>query len=169
MKRILIAAVVLLVSVPGAYAQSADRPDTEGDRYVLRRMDDGLMRLDRETGATSFCRKRSGSWVCEAVADDREALESEINRLVEDNAELAREVGRLKRRVARLEGRDRGPEARRDEGGRDDAGPDAKSTEPEVPSDEELDKVFRTFEKVMRRFMDMARDLREDYESQDRF
>ncbi|MCT8970672.1 hypothetical protein [Microbaculum marinisediminis] len=164
MKRILIAAVVLLVAVPGAYAQGADRPDTEGDRYVLRRVDDGLMRLDRETGDTSFCRKRGGSWVCEAVADDREALEAEINRLVEDNGELAREIGRLKQRIARLEGRDTEPE-----GDRDGTGPDAKSTEPEVPSDEELDKVFRTFEKVMRRFMDMARDLREDYESQDRF
>ncbi len=161
MYRILTAAILVLAVASTAGAQTGgvttDRPDTEGGRYVLRRMDDGLMRMDRETGAISYCRKRAESWVCEAVADDREAMEAEITRLVEDNAELAREIGRLKNRIARLEGRGEKPRT------------DGQSPESDVPSDEEIDRVMETFEKFMRRFMDMAQELRKEYEQQDRF
>jgi hypothetical protein len=166
MFRILMTVAILLAAAPAAFAQSsdgpgADRPDTEAGRYVLRRVDEGLMRLDRETGATSFCRKRGESWVCEAVADDRIALEDEIARLAGDNAELAREIGRLRDRVATLEG---GKRESRDK----DLEDDGDTPRSDSPSDAEIDKVMKTFETMMRRFMDMARDLRKDYE-EDRF
>jgi len=162
MVRILTAVVILLVMAP-AMAQEADRPDTEGGRYILRRVDDGLMRVDRDTGVTSFCRKRGGAWVCETVADDREAFEDEIARLAQDNAELAREVGRLKARIARLEG---GPDALAE--GDDETGKPRSKTDD--PSEDEIDKAMRTVESMMRRFMDMAQELREDYgKPDDRF
>ncbi len=161
MFRILTTVVVLLITAPAAFAQDVDQPDTEAGRYILRRVDDGLMRLDRETGATSFCRKRGESWVCEAVADDRVALEEEIARLSGDNAELAREVGRLKARVASHKDVNGKPRNKDHEG-------DRKKPKLGSPTDEEIDKVMKTFETMMRRFMDMARDLREDYE-EDRF
>ena len=147
MFRILMTVAILLVAAPAAFAQSldsagADRPDTEAGRYVLRQIDDGLMRLDRETGATSFCRKRGESWVCEAVADDRAALEAEIARLAGDNADLAREIGRLKDQVATLEGGKGEPDA---EASGQDCEDNGKAPESDTPTDEEIDKVMKSY------------------------
>ena len=48
----------------------------------------GFLRLDKETGAVSFCTVDAGLSVCRVSADERAALENEIARLRRDNAEL---------------------------------------------------------------------------------
>lgn len=165
MFRSLTAMLVILFAVPLAGAQAIDQPDTEGGRYILRKVESGLMRVDRETGSTSFCRKRDNTWTCELVADDRAALEDEIARLAGDNSELAREIGRLKKRIARLES---GAPAMEPETPRSQ-GEDGEKEAPylDLPSDEEIDQVMQTFQMMMRRFFDMVRGLREDFD-QDR-
>lgn len=157
MRLSLFCALFAIVLAGPAAAQSA-APDTEGGRYVLRRVDDGLMRMDRETGATSLCRKRGSGWACEAVADDREALEEEIARLSRENAELAVEIGRLREQLANAPApRDLPGEAEPDAGG-------GGERTLRLPTDEEIDEVARTFESMMRRFMDSMKALRERYE-----
>ncbi|TCT09174.1 hypothetical protein EDC22_10720 [Tepidamorphus gemmatus] len=161
------ALVAIIIACPAA-AQSAP-PDTEGGRYVLRRVDDGLMRVDRQTGATSLCRKRGSGWACEAVADDREALEEEIARLSRENAELAMEIGRLREQLAKVQApRDLPGQAQPGAGGGAAPGDDGASGERtlRLPTDEEIDEVARTFESMMRRFMDSMKALRERYENE---
>lgn len=161
---IICALISIALALPAAAQTVA--PDTEGGRYALRRVDDGLLRVDRETGATSLCRKRASGWACEAVADDREALEEEIARLSRENAELAIEIGRLQERLAVLDPpRDLPirPEQDQGDGGDGTTGGGGERTL-RLPTDEEIDEVARTFESMMRRFMESMKTLRERYE-----
>lgn len=163
MLRILATLAVLLATSLGVAAQDS-LPDTEAGRYILRPVDDGLMRVDRETGATSFCRKRETAWVCEAVADDRVVLEDEIARLSQDNSELARKIGRLQQRIARLEAGGPKSDARPAPESQKKGKSDKERPGLGLPDDKDIDQVVKTFESMMRRFLDMVRDLRDDYE-----
>ena len=112
----------------------------ETGRYVLEQVEGGFIRLDTQTGAVSHCRTRDELWRCELVADAQAALQDEIARLAEENAALQQ---RLAERTE--PGTERG------------AGPAL-----ELPSEEDLDRVFGIFERFMRRFMDFARGLNEE-------
>lgn len=83
-------ALALLVGAAPEAEQAA------GDRYKLTPAADGtFLRVDGQTGATSVCRRKEGQWACEAAADDRRALETEIDRLSTENADLKSAVKRL--------------------------------------------------------------------------
>src|SRR5262245_13285231 len=84
-----IVAFVSALAVPG-FAQ--DRPDNADGRFSLHRTDEGFLRLDGRSGQVSLCLKRSAGWECQAVPDERSALEGEIARLQSDNANLKREL-----------------------------------------------------------------------------
>lgn len=133
-RAVLFAVVLAAVSVGSAAAD-------ERGRYVLEPVEDGVIRLDTESGTVSHCRTRTGNWRCESLADERKALDDEIGRLAEENE-------RLKQRVAELEAELM------------DERPGGSSLR--LPSEEDLDRVVGFFEKLMRRLMDMARDLNED-------
>lgn len=82
--RILFAALALTaVSFPAGAQDQADA------RFQLERRGDDIIRLDRRTGTISTCTERNGSLDCRASADERAALQEEIDR-------LAAEVDRLK-------------------------------------------------------------------------
>jgi hypothetical protein len=59
------------------------------DRYEMTPSGGGVIRLDKETGAVSFCVEENGSVSCRLGADERAALENEIARLRRENAELS--------------------------------------------------------------------------------
>jgi len=63
-----------------AWAQSTV-PESDDSRYTFNRVDDGYLRLDGRTGQVSICARRPVGWTCEAVPDERAALEAEIARL----------------------------------------------------------------------------------------
>ena len=127
-------ALVLGLAVMVAYPAGA----AETGRYVLKDVRGGFLRLDTQTGAVSHCGVHNETWRCEPVADAQAALQDEINRLAKENAELEQQ----------LAGRDRN---------------EPGSAPPlELPSDEDLDRVFTMFEKFMQRFMEFARGLNED-------
>ena len=48
----------------------------------------GFLRLDKQTGAVSFCTVEAGQSVCRAGPDERAALEKEVAELKRENAEL---------------------------------------------------------------------------------
>lgn len=150
----------LALAAPLALAQT-DRPDTEDGRFILREVEDGMLRLDRETGDTSICRRDDIGWACRAVPDDRAALEDEIARLSDENAALARRVGGLEDRLA-----EHGEEP--ESSGEDEELPeDEREPGFELPSELEIDRMMDSFELMMRRFLDTMRDLREDYGERD--
>ena len=72
--RPLLLAITLL---PGlAFAQEA-----EGERFQLERTENGLVRLDRQSGAMSLCREENGTLSCRMAADERAAYEQELDLL----------------------------------------------------------------------------------------
>ncbi|MCF6371119.1 hypothetical protein [Rhizobium halophilum] len=72
--RPLVLSLALLPSL--AVAQEA-----EGQRFQLERTDNGLVRLDRQTGAISLCREDNGTLSCRMAADERAAYEQELDLL----------------------------------------------------------------------------------------
>jgi hypothetical protein len=135
-------------AIPMAGAQNAP-PENDDGRYSFGRVDDGYLRLDGRTGQVSICTRRPAGWACQAVADERTALEAEIMRLQRENAALKKEF------VARnlpLPGAVR-PEP-----------PAAKPEEPrlELPSDADVNKVMNFVEKVWRRLVEMIVTLQKD-------
>ena len=124
-----------------AWAQSPP-PEGADSRYTFHRVDDGYVRLDGRTGQVSMCVQRPIGWACQAVPDERSALEAEIARLQGESAALKREL------IARnlpLPGAVR-PEP-----------PAAKEEPPrlQLPNDADLDKVVTFFEKIWRRFVEV--------------
>ena len=61
-------------------------------RYTFNRVDDGYLRLDGRTGQVSICAQRPVGWACQAVPDERAALEAEIARLQGESAALKKEL-----------------------------------------------------------------------------
>jgi hypothetical protein len=82
-----------LLAAPAALAQSAPPPQpTEPpasiERFSMTPTDGGFLRLDKQTGAVSFCTVEAGVSTCRAGVDERVALEKEIAQLRRENAEL---------------------------------------------------------------------------------
>lgn len=138
----------LMLATQIAVGQGA-LPESEDNRYTFNRADDGYLRLDGRTGQVSICTRRPVGWACQAVPDERAALEAEIARLQGENVALKRDL------IARnlpLPGTTK-PEQ-----------PPAKPEEPRVqlPSDAELNKVMSFMEKVWRRLVEMIVTLQKD-------
>jgi hypothetical protein len=57
---------------------------------------DGILRLDADSGQVTICNTRALGWACQAVPEDRAALETEIDRLQADNRALKRDAETLK-------------------------------------------------------------------------
>jgi hypothetical protein len=131
-----------------AWAQTA-APQTDDRRYTFNRVDDGYLRLDGRTGQVSLCLQRPAGWACQAVPDERTALEAEIARLQAENAAIKKEL------IARnlpLPGTIK-PEA-----------PAASPDDPrlQLPNDADLNKVMNFVEKVWRRLLEMMATVHKD-------
>jgi hypothetical protein len=144
--------------VAQAPAQNLDKPDNaeEGGRYSFHRTGDKFIRLDSRTGQVSQCGWIATGWSCNAVPDERAALESEIARLQRENAALKKTVlgkgmdlpSDIKPDIA-----ERKDEARKQ--------PDV-STAPKLPSDAELDRAVAFMKNVWRRLVELMTDLQRD-------
>jgi hypothetical protein len=136
---------------PTAWAQSPP-PEGADSRYTFHRVDDGYVRLDGRTGQVSMCAQRSVGWACQAIPDERAALEAEIARLQGESAALKKEL------IARnlpLPGAVK-PEA-----------PAVREPPPrlQLPNDADLDKVVNFFEKLWRRFVEVIVTLQKDMQN----
>jgi hypothetical protein len=142
---------ILAVSLFTGSAIWAQSPPAESDdtRYTFNRTDEGYLRLDGRTGQVSICARRVVGWACQAVPDERTALEAEIARLQGENVALKKEL--LARNLA-LPGTVK------------PAQPAAKPEEPrlQVPNDADLNKMMTLIEKVWRRLVDMIATLQKE-------
>lgn len=136
---------IVTALILGMTAALAQGPDSENGRYAFKDVDSGLLRLDSRTGAVSLCAKRASGWACEAVPDERAALETEIAR-------LQRELGTLKQDMLA-----RGLPL---PGGVATLPPTERQREwnlrVPLPSDAELDRAMNALEKVWKRLIDMV-------------
>jgi hypothetical protein len=71
-------------------------------RFSFDRVDEGFLRLDRQSGKVAFCRAQSAGWDCEVVPEDRAALEKEIASLRDTIASLKDQVADLNKEIAGL-------------------------------------------------------------------
>src|SRR4249920_743235 len=147
-RMVLFTVAGLALAGSAAWAQSPP-PEGADSRYTFHRVDDGYVRLDGRTGQVSMCVQRPVGWACQAVPDERTALEAEIARLQGENVTLKKEL------IARnlpLPGTVK-PEP-----------PAGKPEEPRVqlPNDAELNKVMNFMEKVWRRLVEMVVTLQKD-------
>jgi len=83
---VLLAAVFLAASVRAEEQPSIVAP--EGDRFSLTPAEGGFLKLNKETGAVSYCTVKDGVSVCRLGADERAALETEIAKLRAENEAL---------------------------------------------------------------------------------
>lgn len=101
----------------------------ENGRYSMSPVEGGFLRLDTRTGEVSMCRPAGDDVRCRAAPDDVAALQSEIDRLAKENAEL-------KARVAGV----------------------SPTPPPNSRTREEMDRAFDYAERFMRRMMRVLRD-----------
>ncbi|MHA7773982.1 hypothetical protein [Roseibium sp. M-1] len=162
-------ASALALLTAGATAQDKIAPEdaevaSEGrpDRYSMVAVEGDILRVDRQNGTVSICRKQNEDWRCNPVPLAEDAYLAEIN-------DLAGEVDRLTARVKELEsgtgepGRQLPPGSALD---RDKPEGPVEEKSPELTEeDEELEKVLTFTESAMRRFFGMVRDLKKDFET----
>lgn len=101
MRKFSLAAVVFLASavVPAAAQTQVEgqkaqdyAPPQPAARYAFNPVNDGFLRLDNVSGQVSFCNQTSAGWACQAVPEDRAALEREIARLQDEVTSLKQQV-----------------------------------------------------------------------------
>jgi hypothetical protein len=119
------ALLALAVSATTAFLPPA-MAQTPG-RFTFQPVEGGMMRLDTETGHVSHCTKAGDSFACRSVADDRTAMQDEIDRLKRENEQLRLSAGKP-------------------------ANPGVTGRL-QLPSEEDIDKAMGLFEKMMRRMM----------------
>jgi cell division protein FtsB len=92
--RARLAFFALLFATPLALADDAP---VDGGRFSMTPTANGFMRLDKQTGAVSLCVVNGGSAECRAAADDRAALNDEIDRLAKENTALEQRLAETRR------------------------------------------------------------------------
>jgi len=116
----------------------------EPDRYRLEKMPNGYVRMDTRTGAMSICEEKWGELVCKMAADERTAVQDEIERLQTElkalNDRLAT-VKALEDRVARLENST------------------TARIEKTLPTEEDFNKTMSYMERFFRGFMAIVKDF----------
>lgn len=142
-RSVIILAVVFVALSPAAQAQTT--PDSENGRYSFSAVADGMLRLDTRTGAVSICARKETGWACNAVPDERQALENEIARLQGENGALKKDM--LARGLPLPGGVASVPPAERQR---------ELNLKVPLPSEAEIDRVMSAFEKMWRRIQEMV-------------
>ena len=138
MRPVALISPFLLVSLLGS--ASADEPD----RYRLEKTPNGYVRMDTRTGAMSICEEKWGELVCKMAADERTAVQDEIERLQTELKALndrLTTVKALEDRVAKLEN---SLTAR---------------IEQSLPTEEDFNKTMSYMERFFRSFMAIVKDF----------
>lgn len=126
--------LIVLAMLSGA---SANEPD----RYRLEKTDDGFVRMDTRTGEMSICEERWNELVCRLAADERTAVQAEIERLQEQMEARAAAAKALEDRVAALENSL------------------AAKLEQSLPTEEDFNRTMGYMERFFRSFMGIVKEF----------
>ena len=118
-------------------------------RFSFERSKDGFLRLDSQTGQVAYCAPHSAGWTCEAVPEERTALEKVIGRLQDEVASLKSELAALRepRPPADLAPRPPGKEG---------------DVVIKLPTQEDIDRATAALQRAWDRVVDMIGNLRKD-------
>ncbi len=122
---------------------SAMAAGEEGGRFTMQPAEGGVIRLDRETGAMSFCSGAAGNWTCKDMPEAESALKKRVEQLEGEKRALEAE-----RRL-----RD-GPQAKAPDAGEPpalDAVPPPPGDLP-IPNERDVDKLFDYVEGMVKKF-----------------
>lgn len=125
-------------------AQAGSASAAEPDRYRLEKTPDGYVRMDTRTGEMSVCQEKWGELVCKMAADERTAVQDEIERLQGDMKALEDRLATVKAledRVATLENSL------------------TAKIEKTLPTEEDFNKTMSYMERFFRGFMGIVRDF----------
>ncbi|ACP23983.1 hypothetical protein NGR_c01830 [Sinorhizobium fredii NGR234] len=111
-------------------SHSAWAQEAAPGRFSMQKAETGFARLDTETGEVTLCQEKNGELVCRMAADERAAFERELDL-------LTKRVEALEKAV---------------QGG-------ATAVKPDLPTDEEIDRTMSIMERMMRKFMDIVKEL----------
>ena len=139
MRPILALGLLLAALLPGSIASGADT-----DNFRLEKSANGYVRMDTRTGEMSICEEKWGELVCRMAADERTAVQDEIERLQDQLKSLeARldERSALEERVAKLEN---SLTAR---------------IEKTMPTEEDFNRTMSYMERFFRGFIGIVKDL----------
>ncbi|MDR4308657.1 hypothetical protein IHQ68_18710 [Chelatococcus sambhunathii] len=144
MTRCLLAAAALaavLVAVLGPAGAVRAQSPAAGERYELKPIEGGFLRLDRETGLTALCKPSGDGYACRPSAEGRSADAAMI-------AALEARVAALEAKVKALSG--------------DPA--TGKPADPtlSLPSDEQVDRVAGFLERALKRLKKIAEEAQKD-------
>lgn len=136
------------LSMPLAHAESG-QVENEDARFSFHRAEDGYLRLDGRSGEVSTCTRRPAGWLCQAVPDERAALESEIARLQFDNAVLKKEL--LSHNLALPAGIKPDPQPSK-----------VEKPQQTLPDDADIKRMMGFIEKVWKRLIEMIVNVQRD-------
>jgi hypothetical protein len=71
-------------------------------RFIFRRVDNGLLRLDRQSGQVTYCSSRGNGWSCAAVPENNASVQKQIDQLRSEVAAVKSDLAALERKVATL-------------------------------------------------------------------
>lgn len=132
-------ALLLLPLLSGGAASAA-----ETDNYRLEKSANGYVRMDTRTGEMSICEEKWRELVCRLAADERTAVQDEIERLQAELESLEKriaDVSELEGRVAMLENSL------------------TAKIEKTLPTEEEFNKTMSYMERFFRAFVGIVKDL----------
>jgi hypothetical protein len=142
-----IAAVLACAASPAPAQDSA--PPSVPSRYSFNRVDDGFLRLDNQTGQIASCSPHAVGWACQAVPEDRAALEKEIARLQGEVASLKSEIAALREPPPPRPPAELTP-------------PTTDKSEDATKLREDLERARAAFEHVWRRLVEMIINFQKD-------
>lgn len=110
-------------------------------RYTMSPTEGGVIRLDRETGAMSFCTGTEGTWACKEMPESENDLAQRVDELERENRALKAQVERRSAHPPASEPPAAG-----------DLVPPAPPGDLPVPTERDVDKLFDYVEGMVRKF-----------------
>jgi hypothetical protein len=153
-----------------ASAQSTSGQDSQDARFVFHEVDEGILRLDTRLGEMSLCSRQALGWTCRSVPDERKALDAELARVQQENAELRSALAaKAERETAQASGTSTDaaakPEAKPEPQAKVQAPEPAKPAEPIItrPNSGDLAYVRAVVGLIWQRMVEMMAKLRADF------
>lgn len=140
-----LAAAACLAAVPALPTAA-----TEGqqDRYTMTPAGGGFVRLDKLTGAMSFCSGKEGDWSCKPMPDAERRLQGRISELENENQAL-KEAGKQ-------------ADAAGEPPSSGDRLPPSPPGELPMPTERDVDKLFDYVEGMVRKFKERIQRLEKE-------